>query len=63
MGIKLPDDKHLFRAPRGDNPIRIFLLGFFILIAIFVYREVQAGDIQKPFLPTPTATRDRKSVV
>lgn len=61
MGIKLPDDKHLFRAPRGDNPIRIFLLGFFILIAIFVYREVQAGDIQKPFLPTPTATRTANS--
>jgi len=61
MGIKLPDDKHLFRAPRGDNPIRVFLLGFFILIAIFVYREVQAGDIQKPFLPTPTATRTANS--
>lgn len=61
MEIKLPDDKHLFRAPRGDNPIRIFLLGFFILIAIFVYREVQAGDIQKPFLPTPTATRTANS--
>lgn len=61
MGIKLPDDKHLFRAPRGDNPIRIFLLGFLILIGIFIYREFKVGELKSPFLPTPTATRTANS--
>ncbi len=61
MGIKLPDDRHLFQAPRGDNPIRIFILGFLILIGIFVIREFRIGDIQSPFLPTPTATRTANS--
>ena len=61
MGIRLPDDKHLFRAPRGNNPIRIYFLIFFILIGVFIFREVEAGSIQKPFLPTPTATRTANS--
>jgi tetratricopeptide (TPR) repeat protein len=61
MGIKLPDDKHLFRAKRGDNPVRIYFLVFFILIALFIFREVDAGSIQKPFLPTQTPTRTANS--
>jgi tetratricopeptide (TPR) repeat protein len=61
MGIKLPDDSHLFRAPRSNNPIRIYFLVFFILIGLFIFREVDAGSIQKPFLPTPTPTRTANS--
>jgi tetratricopeptide (TPR) repeat protein len=61
MGIKLPDDKHLFRAKRGDNPMRIYFLVFFILIGLFIFREVDAGSIQKPFLPTQTPTRTANS--
>jgi tetratricopeptide (TPR) repeat protein len=61
MGIRLPDDKHLFRAPKRDNPIRIYFLVFFVLIGVFIFREVKAGNIQEPFLPTPTATRTANS--
>jgi tetratricopeptide (TPR) repeat protein len=61
MGIPLPDDNHLFRSQRKNNPIRIYFLLLFILIAAFVLREVDAGNIEKPFLPTPKPTRTANS--
>jgi tetratricopeptide (TPR) repeat protein len=61
MGIKLPDDNHLFKPQKGDNSARIYFLILFILIGAFVIREVYAGAIQKPFLPTPTPTRSANS--
>ncbi len=61
MGIRLPDDHHLFRPQRKDNPLRIYFLILFILIAAFIWREVDAGVIEKPFLPTPLPTRTANS--
>ncbi len=61
MGIKLPDDQHIFKPRSTNNAIRIYFLLFFIFISGFVLREVLTGDIQKPFLPTPTPTRTANS--
>ncbi len=61
MGIKLPDDRHIFRQRTRDNPIRIYFLLVFILILGFVFREISTGEIQKPFLPTATPTRTANS--
>lgn len=61
MGIKLPDDDHLFRAPKSSHPIRIYFLLMLILVGAFILRGVNAGSIQKPFLPTPTSTRTANS--
>ena len=61
MGIRLPDDNHLFRSQKKNNPIRIYFLLLFILIAAFVLREVDAGNIEKPFLPTLAPTRTANS--
>ena len=61
MGIKLPDDRNIFRPRSRNNAIRIYFLVFLIVIVAFVYREVLAGEIQKPFLPTPTPTRTANS--
>ena len=61
MGIKLPDERNLFR-PRGrNNLIRIYFLLLMIIAGAFIFREVMAGDIQKPFLPTATPTRTANS--
>jgi len=61
MGIKLPDDRNIFRPRSTNNAIRIYFLIFFIVLGAFIYREVLAGEIQKPFLPTPTPTRTANS--
>jgi len=61
MGSNFPRDRYLFRPRRRTNPIKIYFLVFFILIGAFIFREVQAGEIQKPFLPTPTPTRTANS--
>jgi len=61
MGIKLPDDRNIFKPRSTNNAIRIYFLIFLIVIGAFVYREVMAGVIQKPFLPTPTPTRTANS--
>jgi tetratricopeptide (TPR) repeat protein len=61
MGIKLPDDRKLFRPRSSNNAIRIYFLLFFIVIFAFIYREVLAGEIHKPFMPTPTLTRTANS--
>ena len=61
MGIRLPDDNHLFRKQRKNNPIRIYFLLLFILITAFVWKQVDTGEIKKPFLATPTATRTANS--
>ncbi len=61
MGIQLPDDNHLFRPQRKNSSIRIYFLLLFILIGAFLWREVDAGNIEKPFLPTPTPTRTANS--
>ncbi len=61
MGIRLPDDNHLFRKQRRDNPIRIYFLLLFILIAAFVWKQVDVGEIESPFLATPTSTRTANS--
>ncbi len=61
MGINLPDDRHLFRAPRGNNPVRIFFLGFLIIIGVFISRGVNTGEIEPLFLATSTATRTANS--
>ncbi len=61
MGIKLPDDRNIFRPKKSNSVFRIYFLLLFILIAAFVYREVVAGEIQKPFLPTPIPTRTANS--
>ncbi|NQU30500.1 MAG: tetratricopeptide repeat protein, partial [Anaerolineae bacterium] len=49
-----------FRKPT-TNPYRIFLLLVFILGGIWLIRQVELGNIQRPFLPTPTPTRVAKS--
>jgi len=61
MGINLPDDRHLFKPRKKNNPIRIYFLILFIMIGIFIFREINTGNIEKPFLPTSTATRTANS--
>jgi tetratricopeptide (TPR) repeat protein len=61
MGSNFPGNRYLFRPRRKTNLIKIYFLVFFILIGAFIFREVEAGDIKKPFLPTPTPTRTANS--
>ncbi len=61
MGIQLPDDRNIFRPRKSNSLGRIYFLILFILLAAIFYREVDAGNVQKPFLATPTPTRTANS--
>ena len=49
-----------FRKPT-TNPYRIFILLILILGGIWLIRQVDQGNIQRPFTPTPTPTRVAQS--
>lgn len=55
--------KRLFYRPERDNIYRIFLLSVLILLVVFLTRQMEAGAIQHPFMPTPTPTRTAFSYV
>ncbi len=49
-----------FRKP-ATNPYRIFFLLVIILGLIWLIRQVEQGEITRPFTPTPTPTRVAQS--
>ena len=49
-----------FRKP-ATNPYRIFILLFLIMGSIWLIRQVEQGNITRPFTPTPTPTRVAQS--
>ncbi len=62
MSIKIPEERDLFRSNKNRNNLfRIYFLLLFIVVGAFVIREVDAGDIQPLFMPTPTPTRTANS--
>ncbi len=55
-----PRQNIFFRKP-NTNPYRLFFLICLILGGVWLIREVEQGDIQPLFLPTPTPTRTAQS--
>jgi len=49
-----------FRKP-ATNPYRIFILLILIMGGIWLIRQVEQGNITRPFTPTPTPTRIAQS--
>ncbi len=49
-----------FRKP-ATNPYRIFILLILIMGGIWLVIQVEQGDIERPFTPTPTPTRFAQS--
>ncbi len=55
--------QRLFYRPDSSSIYRIFLLSVLILLVVWFTRQVEQGSIQRPFEPTPTATRTADSYV
>ena len=55
--IQTGKEFNLHPARRRSNPYRILLLIVLLLGAIWLFLSVNRGDIQSPFMPTPTPTR------
>ena len=49
--------KNIFFRKPTTNPYRIFILLLLILGGIWLIRQMETGQIRRPFTPTPTPTR------
>ncbi|MFZ5808373.1 MAG: tetratricopeptide repeat protein [Chloroflexota bacterium] len=62
MAGELVGKKPHFRQTKpAINPYRVMILMGFIIAAIWVWQNVQRGEIKPAFLPTPTPTRTASS--
>lgn len=62
MGIKIPEERDLFRSKMNrSNMVRVYFLLLAILVGAWVIRAKDTGDIQPLFMPTPTPTRTANS--
>ena len=61
--IQTGKEFNLHPARRRSNPYRILLLVGLLLGAVWLLLSVNRGDIQSPFMPTPTPTRASNSYI
>lgn len=54
---------HFHQIKERPNPYRLLLWAFLILGAIWILLQVNRGQIQSPFNPTPTPTRSAQSFI
>lgn len=58
MNTRLRGDTLHFRRQRTrSRPVFVFVLLTMILASLFLLRAVSTGQVERPFMPTPTATR------
>ena len=61
--IQTGKEFNLHPARPRSNPYRILALAMLILGAVLLLLSVNRGEIQSPFMPTPTATRSPNSYI